>query len=123
MQMFVLNDVDYTQHILVPSYNVQRKPVTKEWEDATYTKHKDLLRWRLEGSFTIYFDDVGELGSFLDNLTNMRGVDNYIEADLYDNDTRTLKHSFYSIDVSLVNDKPYYGRKKHDGYSVSIEEK
>ena len=123
MNMFILNDVNYTRHILMPTYKVQREAVTKEWEDATYTKHKDLLRWRLKGSFTIYFDDKTEFDEFMDNLNNLRGVDNYIPASLYDNDTRTLKESYYDITISLVNDLPYYGQKKHSGYEISIEEK
>lgn len=123
MELFILDGVDYTKNIIVPSYEVQRKPVTKEWEDATYTKHKDLLRWRLEGSLTIYFDVYDEFREFMDRLNSMRGPDNYIEATFYDNDTATTKTSNYSIEISLVNDLPYYQNKKHSGYKLQIEEK
>lgn len=122
MELFILNEQDYTSHITVPSYKVQSEPITKEWEDATYTKHKDLCRWQIKGNFTIYFDEYSELLTFLNTLINLRGTDNYIEATVFDNRTQTQKTSRFDISVSLSNDVPYYGRKKHSGYNVSIEE-
>ena len=122
MELFILNGVDYTKHITVPSYKVQRDPVTKTWEDATYTNHTDLLRWRLKGSFTIYFEEVNGLKDFLRELNNLRGPDNYVPAKLYDNDTMTLKESRYNFKISLVNDFPYYGNKSHNGYDIQVEE-
>lgn len=125
MKLFVLNDVDYTQHILMPTYKVQEEDVYKTWEDATYTTHKRLLRQRMKGTFTIYFDDNDELDTFLDTLRNLElaDSDNYAEAELYDNRGRTLKKSKYSFKIALVNNRPYFGNKKHDGYEVTIEEK
>lgn len=122
MELLILNDVDYTKHIVMNSYKVQREPVTKTWEDATYTMHADLLRWRLAGSFTIYFDDRTEFTDFLNTLNNLRGVDNYVPATVYDNGTQTQKTSRFNFKLSLVNDLPYYGVKKHEGYVVQIEE-
>ena len=122
MELFILGGTDYTSHILVPSYNVQRDPVTKTWEDATYHNHTDLLRWRLKGSFNIYFDDLEELNTFLDTLNYLRGPDNYIEATLYDNDERKLVQSKYNFKIALPNNKPYFGRKQHDGYTIQVEE-
>lgn len=123
MELFVLNDVDYTQHIMVPSYKVQREEVAKEWEDALYETHVDLLRYRLEGSFTIYFDDISEFFEFLDTLENLRGTDNYIEATLYDNKTHTLKTSKFQFTLTLQNDLPYYQVERHNGYNIQVKEK
>lgn len=122
MQLFVLNGVDYTQHIVVPSYKVQREPVTKTWEDATYSNHVDFIRWRIKGTFRIYFETVEEFDHFLNELTNMRDTDYYTRAKFYDNDTRQLVDSRYIIKFTFANDKPYYGIKKHDGYDIQIEE-
>lgn len=123
MELFILNDVDYTQHIMVPTYKVQREEVTKEWEDALYQNHVDLLRYRLEGSFTIYFDNISEFFEFLDTLENMRGTDNYIEATLYDNKTHTLKTSKFQFTLTLQNDLPYYQVERHNGYNIQVKEK
>lgn len=122
MELFILDGIDYTNHITVPSYNVQSEPIYDEWEDATYTKHKDLKRWQVKGSFTIYFDDTNEFNAFLASLINLRGTDNYIPAVFYDNRTMSQKDSKFEISISLANDRPYYGVKKHSGYNVTIEE-
>lgn len=123
MRLFVLNDVDYTSNITVPSYKVQSEAVEKTWEDATYTNHTDFLRWRIKGSFTIYFDDADQFHSFLDALENMRGTDNYIPATFYDNYKHNEVTSYFKITVKLINNLPYYQTKKHEGYEVTVEEK
>lgn len=123
MELFVLNETDYTSNIIVPSYKVQSEAVEKSWEDATYSNHTDFLRWRIKGTFTIYFDKVEEFYGFLDSLENMRGVDNYIPAKVYDNYKHTTKQSYFKITVKLANNLPYFERKKHEGYEVTLEEK
>lgn len=123
MKLFVIDGLDYTAHIIVPTYKVQREPVTKTWEDATFTNHIDFLRWRLKGSFKIYFETVDQFNYFMDKLETMRDTDFYTPASFYDNDTRTLKESKYYIKITIPNDKPYYGMKKHDAYDIQIEEK
>lgn len=122
MELFILNEKDYTSHIVVPSYKVQSEPVTKTWEDTLYKNHKDLLRWRVKGSFTIYFDDITEFHEFLDELENLRGNDNYTEATFYDNRRHAQHESRYEIKITISNNLPYYGIKSHDGYDVQIEE-
>lgn len=123
MELFMLNDKDYTQHIVVPSYKVQREEVVKTWEDALYETHMNLLRFKIKGNFTMYFDDIDEYTEFLDTLENLRGTDNYIIAKVYDNKTHSQKESKFKIDLSLQNDLPYYGVKSHGGFQVQIEEK
>ena len=123
MELFVLNGVDYTSNITVPSYKVQSEAVEKTWEDATYSNHTDFLRWRVKGTFTIYFDKVNEFHSFLDSLQNMRGTDNYIPATVYDNFKHTQITSYFKITIKLANNLPYFERKKHEGYEVTLEEK
>lgn len=122
MELFILNGVDYTNKITVPSYKVQSEPVTKTWEDATYTNHIDVLRYRIKGSFTMYFDDNEELTSFLTELANSTAIDNYVSATLYDNRLNMQKESRYTFKIELINNRPYFGRKQHDGYNVTIEE-
>lgn len=124
MELFILNGIDYTNHITVPSYNVQKEAVEKTWEDATYTMHTDILRWRLKGSFTIYFDSNSELDDFLTNLRNCTSeTDNYVDASLYDNLSSTLITSKFKFKISFANNRPYLGTKKHDGYNVTVEER
>lgn len=124
MELFILGGVDYTSHIVVPSYKVQKEPVTETWEDALYTQHIQVKRRRLQGSFKIYFDTIDDLNIFLNKLENERDEsDNYTPATLYDNWSRQKVTSKFYFKLSLVNDKPYYGVKKHDGYEIQVEEK
>ena len=122
MEMFIINGTDYTNHIMVPSYKVQSEPVTETWEDVRYRTHADLKRWKVRGSFKIFFDDISELQSFLAALENARGVDNFTDATLYDNYKMQKHTSKYFFKISLVQDYVYYGNKKHDGYEIQVEE-
>ena len=68
--LFKIGDNDYTNHITVPSYKVNREKEEEEWVDVTKTKHKEIVRTTVRGDFDIYFDDINELYAFLDDIEN-----------------------------------------------------
>lgn len=121
--LFKIGDNDYTNHITVPSYKVNREKEEEEWVDVTKTKHKEIVRTTVRGDFDIYFDDINELYAFLDDIENNTTTGNYVHAFVYEQKRRELVESDYYIDFKLQNDKPYYGVKSHSGFTVSIEER
>lgn len=123
MELFRIGDNDYTQHITVPSYKVNKKKVTKEWTDVTKTKHKDVERTRVEGTFSMLFDDVVELDNFLDDIENNTTSGDYIHASFYSNNTHEVVESDFFIEFELQNDKPYFRLKHHEPFEVQIEER
>lgn len=123
MELFKIGENDYTQHITVPSYKVNKKKVTKEWVDVQKTKHVDVERTRVEGTFSLLFDDIDELNNFLDDVENNTTNGNFIHAFAYANNTRELVESDYFIEFELQNDKPFFRIKAHDPFEIKIEER
>ena len=123
MELFILNGHNYTSNITVPSYKVNKGKETVEWTDVTRTKHKEIVRTKMEGNFSMLFETVEELDNFIDDIENNITTGNFIHAFFYDNKSRKLVESDYFIDFELQNDRPFYGVKAIDPISVTIEER
>lgn len=123
MEMFILEGHDYTSNITVPSYKVNKGKEIVEWTDITKTKHKEVVRTRMQGTFNMIFTTVEELDAFIDDIENNLTTGNYIHASFYDNKSRQLVESDYFIDFELQNDRPFYGVKSIDPINVTIEER
>lgn len=121
--LFKIGDNDYTRFITVPSYKVNREKETEEWTDVTKTKHKEIIRTRVKGDFSMYFDDVEELYSFLDDVENNTTTGNYVHAFVYEQKSREVVESDFFIDFSLINDKPFFKVRSHSPFTVTIEER
>lgn len=59
---------DFTEFIKVPTYNVQRTIVEETWEDANYVTHSITARYKIKGSFELYFDTREKYYHFIDLL-------------------------------------------------------
>lgn len=121
--LFKIGDNDYTQFITVPSYKVNREKEEVEWVDVTKTKHKEIVRTRVVGDFSMWFDDIDDLYRFLDDIENNTTTGNFIHAFVYEQKRRELVESDFFINFTLVNDKPFFKVKSHSPFTVSIEER
>ena len=124
MELFVINGNDYTNHIKVPTYKVNKVDVTDDWEDSNHVTHKERLRKRISGSFTMLFDDATEIDAFSDIIEAMRDLsdDGTITATLYLNNYHTTEETNVFIKYTLKNEKPIYGIEQVEGFEVTVEE-
>lgn len=128
--LFIINGTDLTSHITVPSYKVSEFPVYEEWKDANKVTHRDVIRYRVQGSFTMYFDTDAEYWDFINLIEENRTLDDYVIAtvalnnkkDLNNREPKIVTKSFY-ISFDPVNNGPLYQRKAHEGMEVTIEER
>lgn len=115
------NIVDYTNYITVPSYKVNNKPFYTEWTDGDLNIHRDIQRYYLEGSFTLYFTDPEEYQAFLSRYKRVM-VDGHIPAYVYSNNDHELKLANIFMDFELENEMPFMGAKEIEGFEVTIRE-
>lgn len=66
--IFKLNDVDYSEHVVAESYNVNYEDVYKEWTDGGQVKHRDVVARKLRGTFQMYFKTEANMQSWLNAL-------------------------------------------------------
>lgn len=125
MDLLVIGGINFTQHIKVPSYKVNKTEVFKEWENLNHVKRKDFERYKVMGSFTLLYDNETELNQFLDTVKNLKAQsrDSSIPITVYLNDQHTTATITAYVKYTLANEKPYFGRSKVSGFEVSIEEK
>ena len=124
MELFVVDGIDFTEHIKVPSYKVNRTPVYEEWEDGNYLKHREITRTRVSGSFTVLFDDVLDFDQFVLTIESL--IENSdtgaIPMTVYINNKVITAEINAFIKYTPANEKPIYGIEKVSGFEVSIEE-
>lgn len=123
MELFIIGDHDYTEFITVPSYKINNGPVYNEWTDANYKKHRDILRYKITGTFKMLFNTEEDLNQFLDDIYNYEDASGgYIPVTVYVNNLSNQQTIDAYISFTLANDKPYYGVKEHEGFEIKVEE-
>lgn len=110
-----LGNTDITQYINESSYVMASEPVYNEWTDANYTTHRDEVRRRIKGSFTLAFVTDTDYNAFITALNSVKNgnvitVTLYVGGDI--NSSQTI-YAYYSI-------KPIKRRQVSAGYIVSL---
>lgn len=119
------NAADFTRHIVVPTYTVNKLDVYEEYEDGNYIKHHTIKRTKITGNFTMNFASVAEYEQFINALASAKNsVEGYYTVSLYANNYAQL---YNNVNVYLsfapANDLPFLGLKKTNGYQIQVEER
>ena len=126
MQLFVVGGKDFTNHITVPSYKINKEPVYETWTDANYVDHQEVTRTRISGSFKLLYDDVSELDEFFDTIDAAKAASddgNTVTATLYLNNKHTTETAAVRVNYTPANEKPNFGVEKVSGFEVTIKER
>ncbi len=135
--LFVMGGVDYTRFITVPSYKVVSKPVTKDYEDITKTSHKQFVRNKISGSFTLkFFSDssyedvsttksaIDNYQSFFDEYNRLKSANGLVTVTVYVNNLNTTKEIQAYLEMDPPDTMPYMDTgKSYDGFDVTISQK
>ena len=108
MNLLVINGTDYTQHIKVPSYKVNREYQYKEWEDASYGTHREITRTKISGSFTLLYDDISELDNFFTAVETLQAASDTgaIDMTVYVNNLHSVANITAFIKYTPANERP-----------------
>lgn len=123
MRLFVIGTTDLTNRIVVPTYKVNRQPSYNEWTDANHQKHRDILRFVINGTFTVKFAVKEDYYNFIDLIQKNTGTDGSTPVSLYVNNCNQVFTTNVFITFDPENTLPYYGVKSYDGFEVTIEER
>ena len=125
MQLFVVNNKDFTHHITVPSYKVNKNQTYEEWTDSNYVTHREITRTKVSGNFKLLYDEIVELDEFFDTIEALKAAsdDGSIEATVYLNNLHTTETVHVFVSYSPSNEKPFFQRQKVSGFEVTIEER
>ena len=68
--LFKINNVDYTNNIVVDSYEVNSVEVNDKYTDAGETDHYIYLRNRIKGKFDLAFKTQTDYSTFISNYNS-----------------------------------------------------
>lgn len=121
MQLLLINNVDYTNRILNPSYSVNSFPVYEEWTDGWNIRHRDVSRRRASGSFQMRFFNNEDFTAFLNNLNAVKVANCFtITAYVANEGAARSMNVFVNPAPSLI--RYAHGGINHAAFDVSIEE-
>lgn len=124
MNLVEIGGKNFTQHIKVPSYKVNRAEEYEEWKDANYRKHREIVRTKVSGNFTMLYDVIAELDEFFDTIETLKAASDTgaIEMTVYLNNLHTVDTITAFIKYTPANERPLLGKEKVSGFDVTIEE-
>lgn len=124
MNLFVMDGKDFTHHIKVPSYKVNKEPQYLEWEDGNYSTRREVTRYRVSGTFTMLYDDISELDDFFDTLETLiaASATGAIPITVYLNKLHTVETINAFVTCTPSNDRPLIYRGDLSSFEVTIKE-
>ena len=66
--MFIINETDYSGHVIAGSYAVNSEPMTSDWVDANGVTHKQKLRDKVKGTFDMWFRNIDDYNDFIEDI-------------------------------------------------------
>lgn len=125
MELLIINNIDFTKHIKVPTWKINKELVYEEWEDSNYLKHREVTRQQIKGDFTLLFDEIDDLNRFFNTVNALREEhpDGYLPMRVYVNNYNVQADINAVLEFTPGNEKPYFGRKNISGFTVKLEEK
>lgn len=128
--LFVVNGVDWTNYITVPNYAVNLKPVYDEWVDANRTTHRDVVCYKLEGTFTVKCPNLQTYYNLMDSLYAKEDEYGgfYVVDGVYANNNQEYVNDTGGIELfvefeELQNGEPIMGMEEYEGFEVTVKER
>ena len=123
MELFRIGSTDYTNDIVVPSYEVNSQDIYDEWKDANKIKHRHIFRQKISGSFIMKFKSKERYIEFIRVLEEKKTIEGYIPITVYSNNTNKTKEINAFITIEPANEMPLFRKYDYDGMEVTIEER
>lgn len=122
--LFKINTTDVSDNIVQNTYQVNRLPVYKTYEDANGTTHRRFIRNKVRGKFQMFFKYMEDYETFKALIdANISNVNFSVPCTLYDNltgDPYTI-NAFIDYSPTLMMDA---GRREYlKVIDITIEER
>ena len=124
MNLLVIANHNFTQHIKVPSWKVNKEPKYEEWTDANYLTHREITRYQVNGTFTLVYDDISDFWEFFDLVESIKASNplGVVAMRVYLNNTGTTETINAFITYTLPNEKPHMNIGQLAEFEVTIKE-
>lgn len=121
--VFKIGANDYSDKVVMDTYEVNQIDVYTQWEDANGTIHRDTYRKKISGRFDMLISSLSEYNAFIadiqNNKTNGSWVDCLIAVNNLNQENVSAK---LFIDYTPIRTRNTNYTKGYMSFTVTIEE-
>lgn len=122
--VFATINNDYSGKIIVDTYDVNRIDIYTEWEDANGTKHRDVYRQRIQGSFDMQISKISEYQAFVDDIRTHKTNGGFVACRVcVNNENNENVYAELFIDYAPIKTMKNDYTKGYLTFTVNIEER
>ena len=117
-----IGTTDITKHIIAESYDVNEEDVYNEWTDANKVKHRDAIRQKIVGTFTLKFNTDKEYAYFVNLIKTSRTAARLLPMTVYvvnADENREVK-MIYSFKPKVA--RSLTGGKTYQSFDFEVEQ-
>lgn len=120
--VFVINNIDFSDHVLGGSYEVGDIPIYTEWTDANGRDHREVYRKRLQGSFDMYFKTVADFEEFNQAYKTVRQDSGLTRVSIMNNSTNQVEQKDVYFEFSPVRNRRNDWEDYYEKFTVEVKE-
>lgn len=122
--VFKILDTDYSDKVLMDTYNVNRIDIYSEWEDANGTTHRNIYRRKIQGEFEMLISKISEYSAFISDVQNNTTNGGYVPCKVCVNNynEENIAANLF-IDYTPIKTRNNNFTKGYMSFTVRIEER
>ena len=122
--VFKIGDNDYSDKVVVDTYNVNKVDIYTEWEDANGRTHRDVYRRKIQGDFDMLIAKIGDYQSFIMDVQNHMTNGGYVPCKVCVNNMNEENvQADLFIDYSPIKTMNSNYTKGYLTFNVTVEER
>lgn len=120
--VFVINNVDFSNHVLAGTYDIGDVPIYTEWTDANGRDHREVFRKRTQGSFDMSFRTVTEFEEFNQAYKAVRKDSGLTRVSLMNNSTNLVERKDVYLEFSPIRNRRDDWEDYYEQFTVDVKE-
>lgn len=120
--VFVINNIDFSNHVIAGTYDVNNESMYVLWQDANGRNHRDEYRKQLKGSFDMFFVTVDEFEEFNQAYKSIRDDSGLTTVRVLNNSSNSLETKQVYLSFAPIRNRRDNWEDYYEQFTVSIEE-
>ena len=122
--VFKIGNNDYSDKVIVDTYDVNRIDIYTEWEDANGTKHRDVYRQKIQGQFDMLIPKLSDYQSFIADVKGHTTNGGYVQCRVcVNNYNQENVYANLFIDYTPIKTMNNNYTKGYLSFTVTVEER
>lgn len=122
--VFKIGDNDYSDKILMDTYDVNMVDIYTQWEDGNGTTHRDIYRTKIQGNFEMQISKLSEYADFVNDIRDHRDNGGWISCIVAVNNMNeeNVQANLF-IDYAPIRTRNNNYTKGYLSFTVTVEER